>query len=75
MSTVSSFQLGVKKEADELRRMADIAQREGDIEREERLRFQARSKSSLYWAMERKRKKGLGKVIQALEQATLFDPE
>lgn len=75
MKHVDGLALKIKGEADRLRRMADTAQYEGDVEREQRLRFQARSKSSFYYALEAKRKKGLDKVISALEQPTLFDPE
>lgn len=75
MRTVNTFNLKIKQEAARLRQEADWAQLEGDVEREERLRFQARAKTSFYYALENKRKKQLDKLITALEQPTLFEPE
>lgn len=75
MKTVNEYNLKIKQEAEQLRKEADWAQLEGDVEREERLRFQARAKTSFYYALENKRKKGLDRVIAALEQPLLFDPE
>jgi hypothetical protein len=75
MNTVNGYNLKIKHEAEALTHQANLAQVDGDVRLEQQLRHAAKDKWSFYYALENKRKKGLDRVIAALEQPLLFDPE
>lgn len=73
IGSADAFQLGLKNEAMMNNHTADLCQIMGDFKREQILRHRAKETMRLYWKLEMRRKKNLGKLITALEQPTLFE--